>query len=135
MEENPVVEPSVEPSEDLQLQELKTINTNLNNILKFFETQKQEQQIQEQEQQKIDEQNQQSLLEEKQVAQEQQTTFYKNIETIANNTGSTLLVENQEDTNATMSDVSTLLQVNIMALGLLIGIVCISFFAKFFKRN
>ena len=110
------------------------INKSINDLLKFFETEKQEQEIQEQkiieqekEQKIIEEKEQKEQEEEIKKEKEQQEEFYSNVRTIATNTDS-------EVTTQLLTDVSTLMQVNIMTSGLLIGIVCISLFAKFFKK-
>lgn len=58
---------------------------------------------------------------------EKQEEFYSNVETIALNTDTEVATQ-------LLTDVSTLMQVNIMTSGLLIGIVCMSLFAKFFKK-
>lgn len=124
------------------IDELKKGNENINksvqDLLKFFETEKEEQQILEKEKEKeqkiLEEKEQKQLLEEQKKQEEElkkdkekQEEFYSNIETIALNTDT-------EVTTQLLTDVSTLMQVNIMTSGLLIGIVCISLFAKFFKK-
>ena len=112
---------------------LQEVNSSINKLLEFFQTdkqEKQEQKIQEQEQQKIkeeekiQEQEQQKIEEEQEKKEEE---FLQNIQTIADNT-------NSEISTQLLNDVSTLMQVNIITSGLLIGIVCISLFAKFFKK-
>jgi predicted lipoprotein len=115
--------------------EVKNINTNIKNLQTFFDNEKKEQELQEQEQKKIDEKQQKQLIEDKkksdikqQKADKQQQDFYSNIETIASNTNTEVIVSN-------FKDVSTLLQVNIVAIGLLIGIICISLFARYFSHK
>lgn len=108
--------------------EIKSINL-------FLQNEKKEQQIKLQEQKKIDEKQQLKLKEDKKIqvqkdikTEKEQQQFYTDIKTISENTKS-------ETMNATMKDVSTLMQVSIITNGLLIGILCISLFAKFFKKN
>ena len=139
----------MEEVQDLQVldysQELQEIKESIKNnndstkeLLEFFKTEKQEQEIKNQEEEKKqkqqDEKEQKQLLEEQKKEEEeqkeeekQQEEFYSNIRTIATNTDT-------EVTTQLLTDVSTLMQVNIMTNGLLIGIVCISLFAKFFKK-
>lgn len=107
-----------------QLEELQKsnqeINKSINDLLKFFETEKEEQQLKQEEEQEI-------LNQEKQKEEEEQQEFYTNIKTIAENSDTETQLQ-------LLQDVSTLMQVNIMCSGLLIGIICISLLAKFFKR-
>lgn len=142
MEENQVQDQvqNIDYSKDFQ--EVKKgnedINKSIQELLKFFETEKKEQEIKNQEEEKeqkiLEEKEQKQLLEEQKKEEEeqkeeekQQEEFYSNIRTIATNTDT-------EVTTQLLTDVSTLMQVNIMTNGLLIGIVCISLFAKFFKK-
>ena len=117
---------------------LQEVNSSINKLLEFFQTEKQEQQkkeeqekkIQDQEQQNKEEQEKQLLLEQQEKEEEEQKKeeeFLQNIQTIADNT-------NSEISTQLLNDVSTLMQVNIITSGLLIGIVCVSLFAKFFKK-
>lgn len=110
---------------------LQEVNSSLNELLKFFQTEKQEKQEKEKEEKNIQEQEQQKIKEEQEKKEEEQEKkeeeFLLNIETIADNT-------NSEISTQLLNDVSTLMQVNIITSGLLIGIVCVSLFAKFFKK-
>lgn len=117
---------------------LQDVNSSINKLLEFFQTYKQEKQEKENQYKKIQEQEQQKLIEEEKIQekeeqkiQEQQEKkeeeFLQNIQTIADNTNSEITVQ-------LLQDVSSLMQVNIITSGLLIGIVCISLFAKFFKK-
>lgn len=117
---------------------LQEVNSSINKLLEFFQTDKQEKQEKENQDKKIQEQEQQKLIEEEKIQekeeqkiQEQQEKkeeeFLQNIQTIADNTNSEITVQ-------LLQDVSSLMQVNIITSGLLIGIVCILFFAKFFKK-
>lgn len=126
----------VDYSKDIQ--EVKESNENINksvqDLLNFFEIEKQEQQIKEEENKKIEEKQQKQLLEEQKKQEEelkkekeQQQDFYSNIETISTNT-------NTEVTTELLTNVTTLMETSIMTNGLLIGIVCISLLAKFFKK-
>ncbi|HJG97227.1 MAG TPA: hypothetical protein K8V90_09015 [Romboutsia timonensis] len=103
---------------------LQEVNSSINKLLEFFQTDKQEKQEKEKQEQKIQEQEQQKIKEEQEKKEEE---FLQNIQTIADNT-------NSEISTQLLNDVSTLMQVNIITSGLLIGIVCISLFAKFFKK-
>ena len=110
---------------------LQDVNTSVNKLLEFFQTEKQESIKKEQEEnkkiekeQKIQEEEQLKLEEQQQKKEEE---FLNNIQTIAENT-------NTEVNTQLLQEVSTLMQVNIMTSGLLIGIVCVSLLAKFFKR-
>lgn len=103
---------------------LQEVNSSINKLLEFFQTDKQEKQEKEKQEQKIQEQEQQKIEEEQEKKEEE---FLQNIQTIADNT-------NSEISTQLLNDVSTLMQVNIITSGLLIGIVCISLFAKFFKK-
>lgn len=126
----------------LQIEKIETnlqeVNSSVNKLLEFFQTEKEEnikkeqeeikkieeeQRIQEEEQIKIEEE--QRIQEKEQQKKEQE--FLSDIQTIAENT-------NTEINTQLLQDVSALMQVNIMTSGLLIGIVCICLFAKFFKR-
>ena len=103
---------------------LQEVNSSINKLLEFFQTDKQEKQEKEKQEEKIQEQEQQKIEEEQEKKEEE---FLQNIQTIADNT-------NSEISTQLLNDVSTLMQVNIITSGLLIGIVCISLFAKFFKK-
>ena len=103
---------------------LQEVNSSINKLLEFFQTDKQEKQEKEKQEQKIQEQEQQKIKEEQEKKEEE---FLQNIQIIADNT-------NSEISTQLLNDVSTLMQVNIITSGLLIGIVCISLFAKFFKK-
>lgn len=110
---------------------LQDVNSSVNKLLEFFQTEKQESIKKEQEEikklekeQKIQEEEQLKIEEEQQKKEEE---FLNNIQTIAENTNTEVNIQ-------LLQDVSTLMQVNIMTSGLLIGIVCVSLFAKFFKR-
>ena len=103
---------------------LQEVNSSINKLLEFFQTDKQEKQEKEKQEQKIQEQEQQKIKEEQEKKEEE---FLRNIQIIADNT-------NSEISTQLLNDVSTLMQVNIITSGLLIGIVCISLFAKFFKK-
>ena len=110
---------------------LQEVNSSINKLLEFFQTDKQEKQEKEKEEEKIQEQEQQKIKEEEKIQEQEQEKkeeeFLQNIQTIADNT-------NSEISTQLLNDVSTLMQVNIITSGLLIGIVCISLFAKFFKK-
>ena len=117
---------------------LQEVNSSINKLLEFFQTDKQEKQEKEKQDQKIQEQEQQKIKEEEKIQEQEQQKieeeqekkeeeFLQNIQTIADNT-------NSEISTQLLNDVSTLMQVNIITSGLLIGIVCISLFAKFFKK-
>lgn len=115
--------------------EIKNINTNIKSLETLLVNEKKEQQLKEQEQKKIDEKQQKQLIEDKkktdekqQKADKEQQQFYSDIKTISENTKTETITSN-------LKDVSTLMQVNILTNGLLIGILCISLFAKFFKKN
>ena len=103
---------------------LQEVNSSINKLLEFFQTDKQEKQEKEKQEEKIQEQEQQKIEEEQEKKEEE---FLQNIQTIADNT-------NSEISTQLLNDVSTLMQVDIITSGLLIGIVCISLFAKFFKK-
>lgn len=111
------------PTEKIETN-LQEVNSSINKLLEFFQTDKQEKQEKEKQEQKIQEQEQQKIKEEQEKKEEE---FLQNIQTIADNT-------NSEISTQLLNDVSTLMQVNIITSGLLIGIVCISLFAKFFKK-
>lgn len=117
---------------------LQEVNSSINKLLEFFQADKQEKQEKEKQEQKIQEKEQQKLQEEEKIQEEEQQKlqeesekkeeeFLQNIQTIAENTNSEISVQ-------LLQDVSSLMQVNIVTNGLLIGIVCISLFAKFFKK-
>ena len=91
------------------------------------QTEKEQQEKKEKELLKQEEQQQKELLQEQEIQEKKEEEFLQNINTIAENTNSEINVQ-------LLQDVSTLMQVNIMTSGLLIGIVCIILFAKFFRR-
>lgn len=110
---------------------LQEFNSSVNELLKFFQDEKKEQ-IEKEKAQKIQEEKEQKIQEEEQIKieeeqQKKEDEFLTNIETIAENTQT-------EVTTQLLQDVSTLMQVNIITSGLLIGIVCVGLLAKFFKR-
>ena len=136
-EENIQTQENIFPTEKIE-KNLQDVNSSVNELLKFFQTEKQEQQekekqekkIQDQEQKKKEEEQKQLLLEEQEKEEEEQKKeeeFLLNIQTIADNTNSEISVQ-------LLQDVSSLMQVNIITNGLLIGIVCILLFSKFFKK-
>ena len=110
---------------------LQEVNSSVNKLLEFFQADKQEKQEKEKQEQKIQEEEQRKIKEEENIQQQEQQKieeeFLQNIKTIAENTNSEISVQ-------LLQDVSSLMQVNIITNGLLIGIVCISLFAKFFKK-
>lgn len=137
MEENQILEESQNNQIDYK-QDLQSINESINNLFNFFDSNKKEQDLYNKEkeeleksQQEIELQEQLKLEEEekqkKELEKKEQEEFYSNIKTISENTST-------EVTHQLLSDVSTLMQVNIVCLGLLIGIICISLLAKFFKK-
>ena len=115
-EENIQTQENIFPTEKIETN-LQEVNSSINKLLEFFQTDKQEKQEKEKEEEKIQEQEQEKKEEE----------FIQNIQTIADNT-------NSEISPHLLYDVSTRMKVNIITSGLLIGIVCISLFAKFFKK-
>ena len=106
---------------------LLQVDKSINKLLEFFQTEKEQQEKKEKELLKQEEQQQKELLQEQEIQEKKEEEFLQNINTIAENTNSEINVQ-------LLQDVSTLMQVNIMTSGLLIGIVCISLFAKFFRR-
>ena len=122
-EENIQTQENIFPTEKIETN-FQEVNSSINKLLEFFQTDKQEKQEKEKEEEKIQEQEQQKIKEEQEKKEEE---FLQNIQTIADNT-------NSEISTQLLNDVSTLMQVNIITSGLLIGIVCISLFAKFFKK-
>ena len=122
-EENIQTQENIFPTEKIETN-LQEVNSSINKLLEFFQTDKQEKQEKEKQEEKIQEQEQQKIKEEQEKKEEE---FLKNIQIIADNT-------NSEISTQLLNDVSTLMQVNIITSGLLIGIVCISLFAKFFKK-
>ena len=117
---------------------LQEVNSSINKLLEFFQADKQEKQEKEKQEQKIQEEEQRKIKEEENIQQQEQQKieeeqekkeeeFLQNIKTIAENTNSEISVQ-------LLQDVSSLMQVNIITNGLLIGIVCILLFAKFFKK-
>ena len=136
-EENIQTQENIFPIEKIE-KNLQEVNSSVNELLKFFQTEKQEQQKKEEQEKKIQEQEQQKIKEEEKIQEQEQQKieeeqekkeeeFLQNIQTIADNT-------NSEISTQLLNDVSTLMQVNIITSGLLIGIVCFSLFAKFFKK-
>ena len=136
-EENIETQENIFPTEKIETN-LQEVNSSINELLKFFQTEKQEQQKNEEQEKKIQDQEQQKIKEEEKIQEQEQQKieeeqekkeeeFLKNIQTIAENTNTEISVQ-------LLQDVSNLMQVNIITNGLLIGIVCISLFAKFFKK-
>lgn len=118
--------------------ELQNVNKSVDDLLKFFQNEKKEQLLEKEqlkkEKKELEKQQQElqlirdnQLQEKEQKEEKEQQQFYSNIETISKNTDA-------QTSTQLLQDVSTLMQVNVMAIGLLIGIVCISLFAKFFKK-
>ncbi|MDB8791995.1 hypothetical protein PN398_14830 [Romboutsia sp. 1001216sp1] len=112
--------------------ELQEINTSIKNLQKFFEDEKKERQIQDNEIKKANEKKEKQIKEEQkklhdkqEIKEKELKEFYSDIKTISENVKS-------ETMSKTLNDVSTLMQVNIVTNGLLIGIVCILLFSKFF---
>ena len=106
---------------------LLQVDKSVKDLLKFFQTEKELQQNKEKELLKQQEKEQEELIKEQDIQEKKEEEFLQNINTIAENT-------NTEVNTELLQDVSTLMQFNIMTSGLLIGIVCISLLAKFFKR-
>lgn len=117
---------------------LQEVNSSINKLLDFFQTDKQEKQEKEKQEQKIQEEEQRNIKEKEKIQQQEQQKieeeqekkeeeFLQNIKTISENTNSEISVQ-------LLQDVSSLMQVNIITNGLLIGIVCILLFSKFFKK-
>ena len=126
-QENPII--------DDKQNNLNEINNNLKTLITFFENEKKENQVKEQEQKKLHDKELLKIKEDKKEQEKKELQldkdrkeFYDNIKTICENTKS-------ETTNKTLSDVSSLMQVSIITNGLIIGILCITLFAKFFKKN
>ncbi|MBC9706235.1 MAG: hypothetical protein H9W81_14920 [Enterococcus sp.] len=112
--------------------ELQEINISIKNLQKFFEDEKKERQIQDNEIKKANEKKEKQIKEEQkklhdkqEIKEKELKEFYSDIKTISENVKS-------ETMSKTLNDVSTLMQVNIVTNGLLIGIVCILLFSKFF---
>ena len=106
---------------------LNNVNSSINEVLDFF---KEEKRIEEKKEQEFKEQekiNAPELKKQEEERQQKELEFIQNIENIASNTNTEILEKS-------LNDVSTLMQVNIVTNGLLIGIVCISLLAKFFKK-
>lgn len=122
-EENIETQENIFPTEKIETN-LQEVNSSINKLLEFFQTDKQEKQEKEKQEEKIQEQEQQKIKEEQEKKEEE---FLQNIQTIAENTNTEISVQ-------LLQDVSNLMQVNIITNGLLIGIVCISLFSKFFKK-
>ena len=122
-EENIETQENIFPTEKIETN-LQEVNSSINKLLEFFQTDKQEKQEKEKQEEKIQEQEQQKIKEEQEKKEEE---FLQNIQTIAENTNTEISVQ-------LLNDVSNLMQVNIITNGLLIGIVCISLFSKFFKK-
>ena len=106
---------------------LLKVDESINKLIEFFQTEKELQQNKEKELLKQQEKEQEELIKEQDIQEKKEEEFLQNINTIAENT-------NTEVNTELLQDVSTLMQVNIMTSGLLIGIVCISLFSKFFRR-
>ena len=106
---------------------LLQVDKSVKDLLEFFQTEKELQQNKEKELLKQQEKESQELLEKQELQHQKEEEFLQNINTIAENTNTEVNIQ-------LLQDVSTLMQVNIMTSGLLIGIVCISLLAKFFRR-
>ena len=106
---------------------LLQVDKSVKDLLEFFQTEKELQQNKEKDLLKQQEKEQQELIQQQEIQEKKEEEFLQNINTIAENTNSEINVQ-------LLQDVSTLMQVNIMTSGLLIGIVCIILFAKFFRR-
>lgn len=140
--QNQPQEPKEQPQTQQQVQGekdnsqiLQEINTNLKSINVFLENEKKETQLKEQEQKKIDQKKELKVKQDLKVqekkenlADKERHEFYDNIKTICENTKS-------ETLNSTTKDLSSLIQVSIITNGLILGVLCISLFAKFFNRN
>ena len=129
MNEDLIVEeiPSDNSSNEEIILNVNDVNLSVKEILQFLENEKKEE-IKKQE--KLEEEaklNAPELKKQEEEKQQKELEFIQNIETIANNTNSEVIQQS-------LNDVSTLMQVNIVTNGLLIGIVCISFISKFFKK-
>lgn len=116
------------------LTEIKETNTNVKNLNKFLEDEKKEKLIQQEKQTEIEKKEKETQNKEKKELEikekdslKKQDEFYSDIKDIAHNTNNEVVV-------STLNDVSTLMQVSIVSNGLLIGIIVISLFAKFFNR-
>ena len=126
-QENPII--------DDKQNNLNEINNNLKTLITFFENEKKENQVKEQEQKKLHDKELLKIKEDKKEQEKKELQldkdrkeFYDNIKIICENTKS-------ETLNKTLSDVSSLMQVSILTNGLIIGILCITLFAKFFRRS
>lgn len=102
--------------------EVKDINNSLKNINLYLDDCKKKEELKE----KLNEKNQKKIDLEKENNLKTQQKLYSNIETISFNSNKDLL-------ESSMKDISTLMQVSIMTNGLVIGILCIVLFSKFFK--
>ena len=106
---------------------LLQVDKSVKDLLEFFQTEKELQQNKEKDLLKQQEKEQQELIQQQEIQEKKEEEFLQNINTIAENTNTEVNVQ-------LLQDVSTLMQVNIMTSGLLIGIVCISLLSKFFRR-
>ena len=106
---------------------LLKVDNSVNELLKFFQTEKENELKKEKELLKQQEQEEKDLLESQEIEDKKEEEFLQNITTIAENT-------NTEVTHELLQNVSNLMEVNIITSGLLIGIVCISLFSSFFKK-
>ena len=106
---------------------LLQVDKSVKDLLEFFQTEKELQQNKEKELLKQQEKEQQEFIKEQEIQDKKEEEFLQNVNTIAENT-------NTEVTVDLLQNVSSLMEVNIVTSGLLIGIVCISLFASFFKK-
>lgn len=132
---------NIEESQDNQIdysQDLQSINDSINNLLKFFDDNKKDYEVKKKEKEENEKSQQEIKLQEQlelekeekekeEIEKKEQEEFYSDIQTIAENTSS-------ETTVQLLNDVSNLMQVNIVCLGILIGVICISLLSRFFKR-
>lgn len=127
MEEN--LQENISYKEDLlELKNSIEVNNNtLNDIKVFLETEKKEKEEQAKKDLETETIEKKELEKNEQEQQEQLQQFYSDIKEISENTST-------EVTTQMLSDVSTLIQANIMGIGLIIGILCVSLLAKFFRR-
>ena len=129
MNEDIIVEgtESNDPSNEEVILNVNEVNLSVREILEFLENDKKEEIKKQEEEEKQQKLNAPQLKKQEEEKQQKELEFIQNIETIANNT-------NTEIMQQSLNDVSTLMQVNIITNGLLIGIVCISLISKFFKK-
>ena len=127
MNEDLIVEEVPNINNEEVILNLNEVNNSINEIFNFLEEQKKEEIKKEEaikEQEKI---NAPQIKKAEEERQQKELEFIQNIETIATNT-------NTEVTQKALNDVSTLLQVEIVTNGLLIGIVLIGLISKYFKK-